>query len=151
MGKFRRLTIEEANNYLTKEEDLLNSPVIGFTLTPDENGWDDVTYYTSRRKNNQVKGEGREWVYILSNEAQPGILKIGYTKKHPEERAKQISNSTGVAVPFKVEWAYKCYNGEQLEGEVHQYLKEHRVNHKREFFTIDLEEAKQIIEKIDKR
>jgi len=150
MKNFRRLTTEEASNYLTKEEDLLNSPVIGFTLTPDENGWDDVTYYTSRKRKNEIKGEGKEWVYVLSNETMPGLLKIGYTKNHPEERSKQISSGTGVAVPYKVEWAYKCHNGEQLEGEVHQYLKEYRVNPKKEFFAIDLEEAKEIIEKIDK-
>ena len=31
--------------------------------------------------------------------------KIGYTKNTPEERARQISNATGVALPYKVEWA----------------------------------------------
>lgn len=150
MKNFRRLTTEEASNYLTKEEDGLNSPLIGFTLTPDDDGWDEAIYYTVRKRNNKVKGEGKEWVYILSNETMPGLLKIGYTKNHPEERSKQISSGTGVAVPYKVEWAYKCHNGEQLEGEVHQYLKEYRVNPKKEFFAIDLEEAKEIIEKIDK-
>lgn len=117
----KRLTTEEAKVYLTKEEDMLNSPLIGYTLTPDGKGWDEVTYYTSRKRKNEIKGEGKEWVYVLSNETMPGVLKIGYTKNHPEERAKQLSNSTGVAIPFKVEWAYKCHNGEQLEYETHQF------------------------------
>jgi hypothetical protein len=147
----KRLTTEEAKIYLTKEEDMLNSPLIGYTLTPDGKGWDEVTYYTSRKRKNEIKGEGKEWVYVLSNETMPGVLKIGYTKNHPEERAKQLSNSTGVAIPFKVEWAYKCHNGEQLEYETHQFLKEYRVNHKREFFTIGFEEAKEVIEKLGKR
>ena len=145
----QRLTTEEAKAYLTKQEDMLDSPLIGYTLTPGEDGWDNVTYYTSRKRNSRIKGEGREWVYILSNETIPGMLKIGYTKNHPEERAKQISSSTGVAIPYKVEWAYKCHNGEQLEGEVHQYLKEYRVNPKKEFFAIDLEKAKQAVEAMD--
>jgi hypothetical protein len=68
MKNFRRLTTEEASNYLTKEEDGLNSPLIGFTLTPDDGGWDEITYYTSRKRKNEIKGEGKEWVYVLSNE-----------------------------------------------------------------------------------
>ena len=42
------------------------------------------------------KGNGDQWVYVLSNPSSPGLLKIGYTKKQPEERAKQISSATGV-------------------------------------------------------
>jgi hypothetical protein len=49
-----------------------------------------------------------EWVYILSNEKYlKGILKIGKTKKHPEVRADQVSNPTGVVGKFIVEWAAK--------------------------------------------
>ena len=91
------------------------------------------------------KGEGDQWVYVLSNPTTPGLLKIGYTKLNPDERARQISNATGVALPYNVEWAYKCFNGEQLEGEVHRKLKAYRVNSNREFFQIQLEEAKEVI------
>ena len=75
----------------------------------------------------------------------PGLLKIGYTKKLPEERAKQISAATGVAMPYKVEWAYQCFNGETVEREVHHKLKPFRVNNNKEFFQISLEEAKETI------
>jgi len=147
----KRLTPKEAFLYLTKEEDMLNSPLIGYTISPQEDGWDKVTYYTSRKKRNNIKGEGKEWVYVLSNETMPNVLKIGYTKNTPEERAKQLSNSTGVAIPFKVEWAYKCHNGEQLEYEVHKKLEEYRINHKREFFEVELDFAKKIIEEFGSR
>ncbi|MDA7616903.1 GIY-YIG nuclease family protein, partial [bacterium] len=70
---------------------------------------------------------------------------IGYTKNLPEERAKQISAATGVALPYKVEWAYKCFNGETVEREVHHKLKSKRANNSKEFFWIDLEEAKEVI------
>ena len=60
-------------------------------------------------------------------------------------RAKQISSSTGVALPYKVEWAYKCFNGEIVEREVHHKLEDYRVNNQKEFFQISLEEAKQAI------
>ena len=75
----------------------------------------------------------------------PSLLKIGYTKQTPEERAKQISTATGVALPYKVEWAYKCFNGERIEREVHHKLKPKRANNCKEFFWINLEEAKEVI------
>ena len=78
------------------------------------------------------------------------MLKIGYTTQTPDERAKQISNDTGVALPYKVEWAFKCFDGEQLEGEVHRKLREYRVNNQREFFQIDLGGAKKVIKLLGK-
>lgn len=38
-----------------------------------------------------------------------------------------------------------------MESEVHQALKEYRINNQREFFQIDLEEAKNIITLIGKK
>jgi hypothetical protein len=37
-----------------------------------------------------------------------------------------------------------------MEGEVHHALEKYRVNSQREFFQIELEEAKEVIEKIGK-
>ena len=112
-------------------------------------GWESVTYYTARKRGIYNKqGEGDQWVYILENDSQPGLLKIGYTKLTPDERAKQISNATGVPLPYKVAWAYRCFNGELLEGEVHHALKKYRVNNQREFFQIELDEAKETIKLI---
>ena len=117
-----------------------------FTLTPSTkgDGWEDVTYYTEKKYGLYAdQGEGDQWVYILSNPSLPKeYLKIGYTKLKPEERAIQISSATGVPTPYKVEWAYKCFNGEIVERMTHQKLKAFRVNNKKEFFHISLEEAK---------
>jgi hypothetical protein len=101
--------------------------------------------YTNR------EGEFDSWVYIMSNPTMPGYYKIGYTKKNPEERAKQISNATGVIVPMKVEWAFHCYNGFALEQECHHKLEMYRVNNNREFFQMPLDEAKSTIEKLGER
>lgn len=53
-------------------------------------------------------------------------------------------------LPYKVEWAFQCFNGEQLEREVHEELATYRVNQQREFFDIPLVEAQEAIEKIGK-
>jgi hypothetical protein len=147
------LTLEEASQYYSKEEDKLGAPLMGFTLTkdPDDPKWDNVTYYTTRRKISAYKGEGRYYIYVLENDTMPGILKIGYTGKKPEERATQLSKSTGVPTPFRVVFATKCHDGEGMEYEVHQELKEYRVNNDREFFSCTLEEAQKAIEKIGQR
>lgn len=146
-----RITLEEAKQLIPLKENYGNTGLENaefFTITPSErgDGWENVTYYTGKKYGLYAdKGEGDQWVYILSNPTTPGLLKIGYTKNLPEERAKQISAATGVALPYKVEWAYKCFNGETVEREVHHKLKAQRVNNNKEFFQISLEEAKKII------
>ena len=146
-----RITDKVAKGFIPLRENYGNTDleyVKYFTLSPSAKGegWEDITYYTDKKYGLYAdKGVGDQWVYILSNPTQPGLLKIGYTKKLPEERAKQISSATGVALPYKVEWAYQCFNGEMVEREVHHKLKAQRVNSSKEFFQISLEEAKETI------
>ena len=152
----KRITIEEAKQYIPCEDDYVSKGIDKaefFTLSPLDDGWEKVTYYTARKSNMYANRDGDydSWVYVLSNASQPGLLKIGYTKNTPDERAKQISNATGVPIPYKVEWAFNCYDGFSLEQEVHHKLGKYRVNNNREFFQISLNEAKISIEEIGKR
>jgi len=150
-NSIKKITEDKASLYISKDDDLIDSPIRFYTITEDEDGWDKITYYTSRRKDTYAnRGKGDQWVYILSNPSLPNMLKIGYTKNEPEVRAKQISASTGVALPYKVEWAFQCFNGEQLEQEVHRELETYRVNHQREFFDIPIDEAQEAIVKLGK-
>jgi len=150
-----RISLKEAEEFIPLDEDFTNLGVRDasyFTLEKLEDGWEAVKYYTSRSKNIfSDKGEGDQWVYVLSNPTLPNLLKIGYTKLDPDTRAAQISRATGVPLPYKVEWAFKCFNGEQLEGETHRMLKKYRVNNNREFFHITLEEAKKTVTELGKR
>lgn len=152
----KRITLEEAKNYISCEDDFTSQGIdkaAYFTLTPSEDGWEKVTYYTARSSAMYSnKGDDFDsWVYILSNPTMPGMFKIGYTKNNPDERAKQISNATGVALPYKVEWAFHCYNGFALEQECHHKLEKYRVNNNREFFQMSLEEAKTTVEELGER
>lgn len=148
----KRISEQEAKQYFPLEENYGNTGVENasfFTITPSERGegWEKITYYTNKKYGLYAdQGEGDQWVYILSNSSLPKeYLKIGYTKLKPEERAIQISSATGVPTPYKVEWAYKCFNGEIIERMTHNKLKSCRVNNRKEFFHIDLEEAKKVI------
>ena len=145
----KRLTNTEAKKFIPLKENYGNTGIENaafFTITPSERGegWEDVTYYTEKKYGIYAdQGEGDQWVYVLSNPSLPKeYLKIGYTKLKPEERATQISSATGVPTPYKVEWAYKCFNGEMVERMTHEKLKAFRVNNRKEFFHISLEEAK---------
>tara|TARA_R110002153_G_scaffold373_1_gene1810 strand:+ start:35 stop:508 length:474 start_codon:yes stop_codon:yes gene_type:complete len=145
----KKLTVLESKQFIPLKENYGNTGIENaafFTITPSERGegWEDVTYYTEKKYGLYAdQGEGDQWVYVLSNPSLPKeYLKIGYTKLKPEERATQISSATGVPTPYKVEWAYKCFNGEIVERMTHQKLKAFRVNNRKEFFHISLEEAK---------
>ena len=157
----KRITLEQAQKYIPLDDDMVNRELHRasyYTMSPYPNsemakdGWEKVTYYLPKRNDTYInRGDGNQWVYILSNPTIPNTLKIGYTNLSPELRAKQISSSTGVVVPFKVEWAFRCFDGSLMENEVHIALKEYRISNQREFFQVDLEEAKSVIKLIGER
>ena len=157
----KRLTQEEAQGLIKVSDDYTGAETYGFTLTPStgtqypaEDGWESVTYYTHRPiKFKAPKGStNNQWIYVLTNESMPGICKIGFTKNKPSDRAKQINSATGVPIDFTVEYTYPCFNAHDLEQEIHHYLQEEgfRVNNKKEFFNVTVEQAKAVINKIGK-
>ena len=152
------ITAKEAEKFVPLKNDMKSdlSDATYFTLnnTEKKEGWEDVTYFLPRRKRMYEgrKGDGDSWVYVLSNESQPGMYKIGYTGHDDvDKRVKQLSRSTSVATPFSLEWAFRCFNAERLEGEVHKQLKGYRISKDREFFAISLNEAKETIEDLGQK
>ncbi|MCK9224937.1 MAG: GIY-YIG nuclease family protein [Candidatus Muirbacterium halophilum] len=83
------------------------------------------------------------YVYVLMNPSMQNLVKIGKTVREPEERAKELSSTTGVPTPFIV--VYNCYFKSCTEAEifVHTFLesKGFRVSTKREFFEIPIKDA----------
>jgi|TARA_B110000238_G_scaffold5199_1_gene5089 hypothetical protein len=144
-----KITIDESLQYFPSKG-IDNASYYTFSPSSRGKGWEDITYFTSRKKLSYTNRDGDHdsWVYVLSNPAQPGILKIGYTSNTPEERARQLSNATGVALPYVVEYAYSCWNGLELEKDIHERLNEYRLSKQREFFQVDLDEVKEIIGEI---
>ena len=155
----KRISIEEAQQFIKVSDDYTGAEAVYFTLTPSigtqypaSDGWESVTYYTNRSRTLQyTPNSDKQYVYVLTNDTVPGLCKIGFTKNMPDKRAKQINAATGVAMDFTVEYAYPCYNGHDLEQEVHGYLDSYRVNKNREFFRVTVDEAKAVIERLGKR
>ncbi|MCX7584885.1 GIY-YIG nuclease family protein [Phenylobacterium sp. 58.2.17] len=84
-----------------------------------------------------LEGDMRGWVYVLSNQGMPGLLKVGRTAEHPRTRAAQL-HTTGVPTPFQVEYAVRVDCCDRVERTVHHELRSHRMDRRREFFTIEL-------------
>lgn len=78
-------------------------------------------------------------IYVLTNEAMPGIVKVGLTTDSVESRITQLSSHTGVPLPFECYFAAEVTDCVKLEKTLHQLFSENRVNPKREFFKIDPE------------
>jgi T5orf172 domain len=96
------------------------------------------------------------WVYVLSNSAMPGLIKVGYTKSSPEERARQL-DTTGIPASFIVETAFLFADRAILvEKYSHEILSEHRKRDSREFFECSakfaaekiIEAARELSEKV---
>lgn len=89
----------------------------------------------------------RGYVYVMINSSCEGLVKIGKTTKDPEERAKELSSATGVATPFKVVYKRLFNDCSLAEALIHRLLEErgYRVNKSREFFSIDISEAIDVI------
>jgi len=77
-----------------------------------------------------------EIIYILTNEAMPGYVKIGKTNNDLEQRIRELSASTSVPLPFTVFYACTVKNAQFVEHQLHDAFDDNRVNPKREFFRV---------------
>lgn len=75
-----------------------------------------------------------EIVYVFTNEAMPGLVKIGRTSNAVDDRLTDLSASTSVPLPFECYFAAEVRQAAALERKLHELFSEYRVNPKREFF-----------------
>ena len=93
-------------------------------------------------------------VYIISNLGSFGenIFKIGMTRRQdPQDRINELSNAS---VPFKFDVHSFIFSDDAvgLEGKLHEMLNDKRVNKvnlRKEFFQITLDELEQLVNKIE--
>jgi hypothetical protein len=142
---------------LTVDEDIMARDVRDarfIVMNPDKDNplKSHVTYYTHRKRSaltsTEGNPEGTEWVYILVHPQEPQLLKIGYTKKDPKERLKEINSQTGVAGEYRLAYIFRTINGQRLETAVHSFLADRRIHPRKEHFEISREEAIQTIKEV---
>ena len=89
-------------------------------------------------------------VYVLTNPAMPGLVKIGMTNKESvDARLKELFN-TSVPVPFECEYACKVTETAKVEKALHIAFHPYRIHTQREFFEINPEQAIAILQLLDK-
>lgn len=82
------------------------------------------------------------YLYVLSNEFSPGLLKIGFTTKSVEERASELY-TTGVPTRFTIDYKIKITDPNFWESKVHKALADKKIN--KEWFKLSLEDAIKVI------
>ena len=86
----------------------------------------------------------QHYIYILSNPSMPGLIKVGKTTTHPDQRMSEL-HSTGVPTPFVLEFSIEVNDCSVSERNAHNALENHRVAKNREFFKISVAKALKII------
>lgn len=87
-------------------------------------------------------------VYLLTNPVMPGLVKIGMTTRDDIDDRMRELYSTGVPVPFECQFACRVKKADcaRIEKALHTAFAPQRINANREFFRIQVEQAKAILE-----
>lgn len=75
-------------------------------------------------------------VYILTNEAMPGLIKIGRTANDLEKRIGELNRHSGIPLPFECYYARRVEDEVFVEKMLHEAFSDHRVRKEREFFRV---------------
>ena len=86
-----------------------------------------------------------EIVYILQNDAMPGLVKVGMTTNSIEERMRSL-DTTGVPLPFRCFFAAEVHDAKKVEERIHEAFGDQRVREKREFFKISPHRIKAVLD-----
>ncbi len=90
----------------------------------------------------------KEIVYVLTNSAMPGLVKVGKTTQSDvRDRMLQLY-TTGVPVKFECEFATEVDDCTKVEKAIHIAFGPYRINQQREFFKIDPEQAIAVLKEI---
>ena len=87
-------------------------------------------------------------VYVLSNPAMPGLVKIGKTTNDDvQDRVDQLF-TTAVPAPFVCDKAVKVSNVNEVEQALHKALEKNRYNTSREFFEIESDHLSDLLDEL---
>jgi hypothetical protein len=84
-------------------------------------------------------------IYILQNTSVPGIFKIGFTERSVADRLNEINKATGVITPWQVRDFWFTQEPYLAEQEIHERLKDYRVEDNREGFAVNFMVARDVI------
>jgi hypothetical protein len=95
----------------------------------------------------QTLGGGKlSFVYILINEAMPGLIKIGRTTTSVKQRISELNQPAGIPLPFTCYYAARVDDCVKVERKLHEAFGDHRVRDRREFFRLSPHRAQAALE-----
>jgi len=86
------------------------------------------------------------FVYILINEAMPGLVKIGRTTTSVKQRISELNQPAGIPLPFTCYYAARVEDCVKVERKLHEAFGDHRVRDRREFFRLSPHRAQAALE-----
>ena len=93
-------------------------------------------------------------IYAFTNPAMPGLVKIGKVEEVDRIQRRlaelyrgEYKGATGVPVPFQCEFAVQFDDEEDWERIFHRLFAKARINPKREFFELPVEDLVQVLRK----
>lgn len=99
------------------------------------------------------KQQSKGIVYVLTNSAMPGLVKIGMTTRESIDARMKELYSTGVPVPFECGYAceVKASDCAKIEKALHTAFDPNRINANREFFRIEPKQVIAILELFNRK
>lgn len=100
-----------------------------------------------------AKQNNKGIVYVLTNSAMAGLVKIGMTTRESIDTRMKELYSTGVPVPFDCVYACEVKDSDcaKIEKALHKAFEPNRINANREFFNIKPEQATAILELFNRK
>lgn len=86
------------------------------------------------------------FVYILINEAMPGLIKIGRTTTSVKQRISELNAPAGIPLPFACYYAARVGDCVTVERKLHEAFGDHRLRERREFFRLSPHRAQAALE-----
>jgi hypothetical protein len=89
------------------------------------------------------------YVYVMrSPQHARDIYKVGFTLRDPEERASDLSGTSGQPDNFAVVECWRVRDPRAVEYQAHKLLAEYRLTNRREFFRAKYQEIRRVIEQV---
>lgn len=96
-----------------------------------------------------VGGAEDGWIYILRSPAHArDVFKIGMTTRSADDRAQELSASTGQPDQFLVVEEWRVTQPLAVERSIHEALGPYRLSGKREFFQLKYKDLRAMVERI---
>ena len=89
-------------------------------------------------------------VYVLTNPAMPGLVKIGRTEGGIEVRLRQL-DTTCLPLPFECFFAVEVEDAQKVEKALHDAFEDTRIRSNREFFRLSPDRPKAILRLVQLR